>query len=216
MNKPIIIGIYATMQSGKSVVSEAFPLGLQSALRKKVRVQYISISSLMKDAIFSITGIERDEHVPWILNYVRHDEPWDYSHSAKNTYLDGFGCTLGVALQKFGLVIKETFGDNIWVDRALAQVDPTMDFVIVDGVRFKSDIDRIKKKGGVVIKITRDIDTASDSRDADHPTEVDLLTYEGFSWEYENKETSSREAAVDAARFAIRRNFKKICDGRLG
>lgn len=58
-------------------------------------------------------------------------------------------------LQIFGTEIGRTLlGSDIWVDLALKNLDPTVDYVVTD-VRFPNEAQAIKDKGGLIWRVSR-------------------------------------------------------------
>ena len=80
-------------------------------------------------------------------------------------------------LQLVGLGLRDHYGDNIWVDRAMAkinainQLDSTAN-VIVPDMRFPNEMKELKDAGFVTIKVVRP-DRLID-RDPNHPSETAL------------------------------------------
>lgn len=58
-------------------------------------------------------------------------------------------------LQVYGTEVgREGFGDNVWVERAVAKVRQSEKVVITD-VRFQNEVDAVREMGGCVVRIVR-------------------------------------------------------------
>jgi ABC-type dipeptide/oligopeptide/nickel transport system ATPase subunit len=89
------------------------------------------------------------------------------------------GETYGVMLQKMGQGVRDIFNPYVWIRALLmseqAQAGPVNR--IVDDVRYKTEVDAIKKRGGILIKIIRAggvTKTEVAGRSAKHFSEIDL------------------------------------------
>lgn len=72
-------------------------------------------------------------------------------------------------LQDVGVAAREVFGEDIWLDATLGDLDPD-DRVVVTDVRFRNEASAISDAGGIIVRITRPgVGPAND-----HVSEVDL------------------------------------------
>lgn len=62
----------------------------------------------------------------------------------------------------FGMSVRELYPDT-WCQLVFEEYNS--DVLIISDCRFKNEIDIIKSKGGIIVKIERDIDSASDIAD---------------------------------------------------
>ena len=80
-------------------------------------------------------------------------------------------------LQRMGTEVgRELYGENFWVDRVMAQVKSTGDYVITD-VRFPNEERAVHEAGGRVLRIVRDGVGAVNAHVSD--TGVDTLNIDG-------------------------------------
>lgn len=80
-------------------------------------------------------------------------------------------------LQRMGTEVgRELYGENFWVDRVMAQVKSTGDYVITD-VRFPNEEAAVHQAGGKVLRIVRDGVGAVNAHVSD--TGVDSLNIDG-------------------------------------
>lgn len=67
---------------------------------------------------------------------------------------------IGTEFGQFGIhsyfPSMEKFGRNLWVERLFAEYNLNTKDTVISDVRFKHEIDRIKKENGIIIKIIRD------------------------------------------------------------
>lgn len=78
-------------------------------------------------------------------------------------------------LQKLGTEGgRELIHENIWVNALFADLKEDSKWIITD-VRFPNEADEIKRRGGYLIRVERDV---ADS--GNHPSETALDDYEGF------------------------------------
>ncbi len=67
---------------------------------------------------------------------------------------DCVGPELRNLMQRYGMLQRERYGENVWVNRALPQLMMAGNSVIVD-LRFPNELAMVKRLGGVVVRITR-------------------------------------------------------------
>lgn len=63
-----------------------------------------------------------------------------------------------VLLQRIGVAAREVFGDDVWVNLAMRQVDLLLSEgarVCVTDVRFRNEVDAIRERGGIVFRVVR-------------------------------------------------------------
>ena len=77
-------------------------------------------------------------------------------------------------LQNLGVGARTVFGENFWVDQAFAGIKEGTDVVIPD-VRFHSEADAIKARGGFLIRIDR-----PGHRGQGHVSETALADFDGW------------------------------------
>lgn len=83
-------------------------------------------------------------------------------------------------LQRFGTEVGRSISPTLWVD-ALFMGYSEDDHWIIPDVRFPSEAEAIKERGGIIIRVDRE----TFSRDT-HPSEVALDNYEGFDYRIDN------------------------------
>lgn len=119
------------------------------------------------------------------LNPIVHIDYWDDSYERVQTLVDRVGWDVAKVsypeirelLQRMGTEVgRELYGENFWVDRVMAQVKSTGDYVITD-VRFPNEQAAVHQAGGKVLRIVRDGVGAVNAHVSD--TGVDSLNIDG-------------------------------------
>lgn len=100
----------------------------------------------------------------------------------KKSYLDDFGMTVRLLLQKIGTeCIRDHLHKDAWVKALFADYSKHSNWLITD-VRFLNEAVAIKERGGILIRIKRGNATS------DHPSEMALDNY-GFDYTIDNNGT---------------------------
>ncbi len=85
-------------------------------------------------------------------------------------------------LQLFGTNVMRNIYDNIWVNACIKQIKSEQpELAVITDVRFKNEIDGIKKAGGKVIRLTRKVHNDS------HGSETSLDNYKEFDAVIDNQ-----------------------------
>ena len=86
-------------------------------------------------------------------------------------------------MQYFGTEIMRKINKDVWVDNCLNRIKyDNSPIAIISDCRFVSEAEAIKKAGGVVIGLKRDVYTSN------HSSEVDMDNYEGFDAVIDNRD----------------------------
>ena len=98
----------------------------------------------------------------------------------KNSKVPWLDMTYRELLQKFGTAIRNEVSDTFWVDSLLSNYTGNTDWVITD-VRFKTEAEAIKERGGFLLRIEREGAGAGN-----HISEIELDDYQRFNMVLEN------------------------------
>lgn len=79
-------------------------------------------------------------------------------------------------LQKFGTEVGRAISPDFWIEAFLRNYKNTYSTWIVSDVRFKTEAEAIKSRGGFLIRVNRDTGSTDD-----HPSEIDLDDYQDFN-----------------------------------
>lgn len=79
-------------------------------------------------------------------------------------------------LKNFGMEMRNQFGDDVWVDLLLDNIETFENNIVISDVRFINEAVAVKAYGGVVVRVNR----PGVGPDSDHPseTEMDKIEYD--------------------------------------
>lgn len=112
----------------------------------------------------------------------------------KNSYLpdywnkNGVRMTVREMLQKIGTdAIRDIVHPDTWVNALFSEYNEDSKWVIAD-LRYTNELERIKKEGGIVIRLHRNNNLLPDSfqQGSQHSSETELDNYQDFDFEYQN------------------------------
>lgn len=160
----MLIGITGYKSSGKSTATEM----LSSLLHCEVR----SFATPLKEMVCALTGctMEQLEDYNFKENEIVPKHLWNYCSDDRHNYRS--------LLQGLGDVMRDV-NQDVFVECALANTPSTM---IVSDVRMRNEAEAIKRNGGVIIRIMRDVEH-SDT----HKSEVEIDMIEPDYLIYNNK-----------------------------
>lgn len=168
----MVIGISGKIGSGKDAFAELFI--------KHVAEEYGHIfenkkfAYNLKKIVSILTGVSMTDVL---------------SREGKLKYLPEWGMTIGEMQQKVGTEgIRNNIHNDAWVLSLFGTYKEDQDFWIVTDVRFKNEAEIIKKKGGIIIRLSGDPlnSKAGDDRNMRHQSEIDLDDYKDFDYVYHN------------------------------
>lgn len=103
-----------------------------------------------------------------------------------------YGMTAREFLQYFGTNIMRNIKDTIWVDRTLKTIDQEQTVIaLIPDVRFPNEVDAIKKSGGFIIRLTRDI--LHSNHDCESALDKSNFDWDNFDYIIENQDCSIKE-----------------------
>jgi hypothetical protein len=130
----MIIGLSGYARSGKDTVAGML-IGLHGydnrAFADGVRQFLVQLNPILEDG--------------YRLNEIISDYDWEYAKARTEVRR---------LLQDLGLGVRNFFGENCWVDRAMIGVNPGDKIVFTD-VRFPNEAEKIKSLGGEIWRIQR-------------------------------------------------------------
>lgn len=102
-----------------------------------------------------------------------------------------YGKSPGKLLQELGLVAREMWGGDFWIDRLAASIQLATGFApgkghvnaAITDVRFLNEVEAVRRWGGKLVKIVRpalDALDINDGRDSKHVSETELDSFEGW------------------------------------
>lgn len=159
----MIIGLNGRLKSGKDttfgIIQELYP-----------EAKRVSFADPLKDSAAAALGIDRE-----LMEQMKADEDamWMLFDSAGNAVGPMFNTR--EYLQRYGTEAhREVFGDDFWVDMALApELDHSNDLLVVTDMRFPNEAQRVLDLGGITVKVVREVETSHSA----HPSEQDIDRY---------------------------------------
>jgi hypothetical protein len=100
-----------------------------------------------------------------------------------------YGKTARQFLQYLGTDIMRKIKDTIWVDWTIKVINQEQSsLALIPDVRFPNEVDAIKKAGGIVIRLTRDV--YNDKHECEKSLDKDIFDWDKFDEIIENKSSS--------------------------
>lgn len=163
----MIIGLCGNKQVGKSTAADMIKIYLAS---HGIKSYIYAFADKLRACLYLITGklavFSTDESVKNSKSNIKKNEYEFY------TYRE--------LLQIFGTEVGRVISPNIWVDALLRNYSEEEIWIIPD-VRFKNEVDAIKDKKGILIKITRDL-----NNEDSHASEHGLDDYNEYDYVIDN------------------------------
>jgi len=157
---PRIIGIMGKIGSGKSTA--AAHLEKYMLERTHMAWRRVAFAERLKNAVAAFGGID-----PQLL----------YTTEGKARFCEAAGKSYGAVLQDVGMMFRNQFGVDVWVNACFSGREDQC--LIVEDVRYENELAAIKKRGGFVIKLTRNCKVDVSGRDLSHPSETTVDKMKG-------------------------------------
>jgi len=160
-----LIGLSGKKRSGKDTVS----IILQQELNENFEIK--SFAYNLKHICSILTGLP--------VEYFLKDEN-------KNNFLTDWDMSVRYMLQKVGTeVFRDNFTKDVWVKSLFSQFQRYNNWIISD-VRFKDELQSIKERGGVIIRVDASYIGYEKPND-EHQSEIDLdNSYDDFDYVINN------------------------------
>lgn len=167
----MIIALTARSQAGKDTVCEI----IQEMWDDTQRIAFA-------DNVKKFTALALDITLEELEFLKNSKEEWTLFHR---------GITTRQLLQRVGTEAgRGLFGENVWVDLALKDIDPKKIYVITD-CRFENEAKKVKELGGIVVKIWR---KEADNVPSTHASETaDLSAYYDYQIHNDGTKQELRE-----------------------
>ena len=172
----MILGLHGRLQAGKDTTFAE----IEASLRGLVFVERLSFADPLKDSAAALLGITREE-----LELMKVDPvqcitvrvPLDEGYRYRTINLTG-----REYLQRYGTEShRDVFGDNFWVDLALAKATDVSKLYVITDVRFPNEADAIHAADGGVIHIIGPQGKAAGGHSSEQ-----ALPDEEIDWEIDN------------------------------
>lgn len=159
-----LIGLSGYARSGKDTVAKILVDNhgfTRVAFADKLREALYNLNPRVYAFVFDGAGEYSESKVVWLADLI--DEiGWEEAKIVApehRLYLQRLGTEVG----------RNLFGENVWVDLALRDLDPNGHYVVSD-VRFPNEAEGIRSRGGQMVRIGRPGVLAAN----DHPSETSL------------------------------------------
>ncbi|NCU26189.1 hypothetical protein EOM86_05635 [Candidatus Nomurabacteria bacterium] len=195
LHDQLIIGIHGFMGSGKTAASIAVAKFITEAF-PTATIAYAHIGSPIVDLILPTIGkeclIPQDPMLmSGYFNLVVPEKRLSQAIKSRAISVDDRLITVRYLLQETGVELRRLFGDEILISTVLSDERiAACNVVILDGVRYQSDVDYIKRNYGMTI--TLDSEVAKER--SDHESEQKLA---GVDMKLNNPKRESQQEAVD-------------------
>lgn len=179
----MIVGLGFVARSGKDTAAE----GLVRELGFKRYGFADQLKALALEANPLVTPVTRTVNIGIGHGKLQHIVAGLRWEGAKDQYTE-----VRTFLENLGKGARTVFGDRFWVDQLMQSLPEDENAVIAD-VRYLNEIDAIRDRGGMVIKIQRPGHEASTLR----PSEIELREYDG--WDavvHNNRSTAELQSEV--------------------
>lgn len=163
-----VIGLTGYAQSGKDTAA---------AFLVERGFTRVSFADILRDSLYKLNPVvsvarETVRHGWGRVRSIVDDMGWDV---AKVQYPE-----IRELLQRFGTEVgRELYGENFWVQMAMAKLVDGQDYVIPD-VRFPNEAHAVHELGGIVLRVVRPGTGAVNSHVSD--TGIDALPTDGEIW----------------------------------
>ncbi len=169
---PPLIGLSGRIGCGKDTAADIL-------CRRFPCYERRTIAGTLRQVVHALTGVS----------------PQQSESRAGKALPTAYGCTVATLLQRVGVGLRATLGDNVWLTALLGadSHQPSAEYAlacangrgwIVSDVRFPNEADRVRALGGLVVRIEGDPALVRaqnlDARDLAHVSETALDTYAHF------------------------------------
>ena len=108
-----------------------------------------------------------------------------FDEVTKEYHTDALGMTRRKALQAVGKAVRDSLGEHVWVNRALANwKSQGKPLTVVTDVRYPNEADAVRALGGIIIRINRDgsgLDGDLGAHESERRLSDDLVDIEVFN-----------------------------------
>jgi hypothetical protein len=154
-----LIGISGKFMSGKDTLAEILSKQYEK-IGKKTKI--LKFADSLKQICSILGGTDLEDQ---------------YTQDGKMK-MNAANMTNGRLQQIVGTTLREHVNENIWIFPVIEYYKKNPDTVcIISDCRFKNEAEEIRKNGGILIRINREISNDSFGRDRNHISETDLDDY---------------------------------------
>lgn len=184
----MIIGISGKAESGKDTVAKMLEIlyanpniSYEDFANKRYRnfadIQVVHFADILKETVQVLFVIGE-----WETN----------TQEGKRTTVDWIGKTVRELLQEVGQGLRDAIDPDIWVKALFANTEDWANIIIAD-VRYPNELEAIKERGGILIRIDR-----KGAGAGNHSSETALDNYN--DWDFHIGNNGSMEDLFEAMR----------------
>ena len=159
-----LIAISGKMGSGKDTITNMI---LEFLKIKNIKCKHLKFADCLKKASSLITSSNLDDN-----------------YNNKDKMIESLDLSIGRFQQLFGTTIRENIHEDIWIFPVIEyHLNNPDTFCIISDCRFKNEANFVKKNGGLVFRINRDVkpEIMNDvNRDTKHISETDMDDYTDY------------------------------------
>lgn len=195
----MIIAFAGRKQSGKSSASkflkDEYYRIFEHDFSEQYNYEYYSFADLLKKVCVDILGLTPEQC------YGTDDQ----KNELVNCQWNGKQLSAREVMQTIGSEWFRTMQPNVWADATIRKIQKDkVDLAIIDDCRFPNEVEAIKRAGGVVIKLNRNL------YDSNHISEVsleeDVYDQSNFDLVINNQDMSIEEKNEIIRNFLIRKH----------
>ena len=188
----MIIGISGKAGSGKDTAAKMLEvlyanpdISYEDFSNRKYKnfadIQIVHFADILKETVQVLFGIGE-----WETN----------TQEGKKTTIEWIGKTVRELLQGVGQGLRDAIDPNLWIKVLFANTENWSNYIIAD-VRYPNELDAIKERNGVLLRIDR-----KDAGAGNHSSEIALDDYK--EWDVHIENNGSLENLFEAMRVFIK------------
>ena len=166
----MIIGISGKAESGKDTAAK-----MLEVIYANPEISFDDYANRRYNKFADINTVHFADTLKEATQVMCHIGEWETNtQEGKKTTIDWLGITVREFLQKFGTCVRMGIDNLFWIKETFANVDGWKNVIIAD-VRFPEEIEAIKERGGIILRLERNGAGAGN-----HISEVALDDYTGW------------------------------------
>ena len=147
----MIIGISGKAESGKDTAAE-----MLEVIYGNPEITFDDYCSKNYNRFANVNTVHFADTLKEATQTLLHVGAWETNtQKGKKTTITWLGMTVREFLQKFGTCVRESIDNLFWIKETFASIDGWENAIIAD-VRFPEEIQAIKEKGGIILRLERD------------------------------------------------------------
>lgn len=181
----MLVGVSGHLNSGKDTVAKL----IATNLHEKYPVYRKSFAFKLKQIVELLSGYKMT--ISYSNDFI--DGITDFSQEDKNVFIPMFNMTVGEMLQQIGTnVFRDHFDKQTWIKALFigyGEYERKNTVWVISDVRFTNEAQKVKDLNGILIRVNRQIEDTTTSRDINHPSEIALDNYSEFDYTIDNNKS---------------------------